>query len=149
MQIEGLVGLDHVAFATEDFDRTRELCEHVLGLEPIPSLATGSNRYRIAWYRDKAGTEYHVAQKLPDLAEALGTDFNPSLYSHAAFEVENIDDAKSHLASLGFGYHEWTGHGISSRRQIYVLLEDEGLMLELFENRKEVEPVYVPPEATR
>lgn len=149
MVIKGLMGLDHVAFATEHFDRTRALCEDVLGLKPVPSLATGSDRYRLAWYEDSNGIEYHVAQKIPDLTEALGVDFNPSLYSHVAFEVEDIEEAKKHLTELGFEYHEWTGHGVMSRRQLYVVLEEAGQMLELFENRKDVEPQYVPPEATR
>jgi len=128
-----LKGLDHVAFATDDFDRTRALCEDVLGLEPIPTLAVGYPGYQLAWYKDRDGTEYHVSRRIADLHEQLGSAFNQSRYSHVAFEVVSLDDAKAQLAANGFEYHELTREGIVTRRQLYVLVEESGLMLELFE----------------
>lgn len=141
--------LDHVGFATDDLDRTRALCEDVLGLEPIPSLATGFGQYRLAWYRDREGIEYHTSIRIPNLTERTGADFNQSMYQHVAFEVESLEDAKAHLESKGFEYHELTGEGVLSRKQLYVLLEEFGMMLEFFEERTDVEQTYVPPEATR
>jgi catechol 2,3-dioxygenase-like lactoylglutathione lyase family enzyme len=140
---------DHVGFPTDAFEQTRALCEDVLGLEPVPSLATGFGKYRLAWYRDDGGTEYHVSQRIPDLTEQTGSDFNQSMYPHVAFEVESLEDAKAYLTSKGFEYHELKGEGILVRKQLYVLLEEFGMMLELFETRTDVEPTYVPPEATR
>ena len=141
--------LDHVGFPTDDLDRTRALCEGVLGLEPIPSLATGFGRYRLAWYRDDTGVEYHVSLRMPDLPDMAGTGFNQSLYPHVAFEVESLEDAKAELERDGLEYHELKDGGVLVRKQLYVLLEEFGLMLELFETRKNVEPRYVPPEETR
>ena len=141
--------LDHVGFATDDLERTRALCEDILGLQPIPSLATGFSNYRLAWYRDEEGTEYHVSTRIPDLHERTGLGFNQSLNNHVAFEVESLEDAKAHLERHEFEYHELSSEGVVSRKQIYVLLEELGLMLELFETRADVEPEYVPPEATR
>lgn len=142
-------GLDHVGFATDDFERTRALCEDILGLEPVPSLATGFSKYRLAWYRDKDGVEYHVSKRIPDLEEQTGLGFNPSMNQHVAFEVESLEDAKAHLESNGFEYFEFQGQGVLSRKQLYVTLEEFGMMLELFETRTDVEATYVPPEATR
>jgi catechol 2,3-dioxygenase-like lactoylglutathione lyase family enzyme len=144
-----LKNIDHVGFSTDDFDRTRALVEDVLGLKPVPSLATGFSGFRLAWYRDKDGVEFHVSSRIPDLAEKLGMDFNPSLYPHVAFEVESIEQAKQELDRLGFEYHELSDPGILVRDQLYVLLEETGQMLELFETRTDVEPRYVPPEETR
>ena len=126
--------LDHVAFATDEFDRTRALCEEVLQLKPVGIPATGFDGYKLAWFHDNDGVEYHVSKKLPDLVEKTHSGFNQSLYSHVAFEVESLEDAKEHLTELGFEYHELKGEGILSRKQLYVLIEDLGLMLELFES---------------
>ena len=142
-------GFDHAGFSTDDFDRTRTLVENVLGLEPIPSLKAGFPDYKLAWYKDSAGNEYHVSARIPDLAERLGADFNQSMYPHVAFEVESLEQAKEELERHGFEYHELKDDGILARKQVYVLLEESGQMLELFETKKDVEPVYVPPEETR
>jgi hypothetical protein len=120
----------------------------VLELEPAPTLATGFGKYRLAWYRDQAGLEYHVNQRIPDLTEHTGVDLNPSIHPHVAFEVESLEEAKAHLDGLGFDYYELQGEGIMARKQLYVLLEDFGMMLELFEWRKDVEPTWVSPGAT-
>jgi catechol 2,3-dioxygenase-like lactoylglutathione lyase family enzyme len=141
--------LDHVGFATDDLERTRALCEDILGLEPIPSLATGYSHYKLAWYRDQDGTEYHVSRRIPDLTTQTGAKLNQSMYQHVAFEVESLEDAKAELEKHGFDYSELKAEGVMSRKQLYVLLEDFGMMLELFETRTDVEPQYVPPEATR
>jgi len=146
-----LKGFNHAGFACDDIERTRVLCEEVLGLEPVPSLATGFKGFRLAWYRDADGNEYHVSARIPDLPEKLGSssDFNPSMHQHVAFEVEDLEDAKAHLERHGFDYHEMTGEGIQVRKQLYVQVEESGQVLELFETRPDVEPQYAPPEATR
>src|SRR5689334_14039687 len=100
-----LKGFDHAGFACDDPERTRVLCEDVLGLEPVPSLSTGFSGFRLAWFRDAAGNEFHVSSRIPDMAERLGTDFNPSLHQHVAFEVEDLEDAKAHLERHGFEYY--------------------------------------------
>jgi hypothetical protein len=130
------------------FDRMRALCEQVLELTPAPTLATGYRKYRLAWYRDEAGLEYHVNQRIPDLPAQTGSDFNQSMYPHIAFEVESLEAAKDHLDKHGFEYHELKGEGIVARKQLYVLLEEFGMMLELFEWRKDIEPTWVAPGET-
>ncbi len=146
-----LKGFNHAGFACDDIERTRVLCEEVLGLEPVPSLATGFKGFTLAWYRDADGNEYHVSARIPDLPEQLGwtTDFNPSLHQHVAFEVESLDEAKAELERHGFAYFEFRGEGIQTRNQLYVQVEESGQMLELFETRPGVEPQWAPPEATR
>jgi catechol 2,3-dioxygenase-like lactoylglutathione lyase family enzyme len=139
--------LNHIGFATDDFERTRALCEDVLGLEPVPPLPTGYAHYTLAWFRDRDGNEYHVSKRIADLCEHTGSDFNQSLNSHVAFEVESLEEAKAQLERHGFQYHELRGEGILSRKQLYVLLEDFGLMLELFETRRDAEPAQAPAQA--
>jgi hypothetical protein len=139
---------DHVGLPTEMFDRMRAFCEQVLELTPAPTLATGYGKYRLAWYRDEQGIEYHVNQRIPDLPSQTGSDFNQSMYPHFAFEVESLEAAKEHLESLQFPFHELKGEGIAARKQLYVLLEEFGMMVELFEWRSDVEPTWRAPGET-
>jgi hypothetical protein len=127
---------DHAGFACDDVERTRVLCEQVLGLEPIPSLPTGFSGYELAWFRDADGNEYHVSSRIPNLPELLGSDsdFNPSLHQHVAFEVEDFDDAKAQLERHGFSYYEMQGEGVRTRRQLFLQVEEGGQMVELFQN---------------
>jgi catechol 2,3-dioxygenase-like lactoylglutathione lyase family enzyme len=131
-----LKGFNHAGFACDDIERTRVLCEQVLGLEPIPSLRTGFDGYKLAWFKDAAGNEYHVSERIPDFPQIINSDsdFNPSLHQHVAFEVEDFEQAKAELERHGFDFYEMKGEGITTRRQLYVQLEDSGQMLELFEN---------------
>lgn len=140
---DGLIGrLDHVGFAVADLARMGALYEDIVGLTRVNRLVTGYERFRAAWYMDEHGREVHLYAPDEEFAERTNSALNRTLYHHVAFEVADFDAAKDRLDRAGFVYYETHGEGVLSRRQLYVE-EPAGYLLELFEQRDDVEREYV------
>jgi catechol 2,3-dioxygenase-like lactoylglutathione lyase family enzyme len=93
------ISAHHMSFPVSDLDRSRAFYENVLGLNPIPRPDLG--RLRGIWYA-AGDCEVHLIET-PAGADVGETppSLNP-LARHAAFAIEDYEDALSQLRDQNF-----------------------------------------------
>jgi catechol 2,3-dioxygenase-like lactoylglutathione lyase family enzyme len=123
--------MNHVLVPADDIGKTKEFYSDVLGLDIVEMPATGYS-FNMQWYRSADGVEVHCVQKDEAVAGWTGTDFNPTMQPHVAFEVEDYEATKAELRARGIPFYEAHGEGVLVRRQLFVR-DPAGLTLELYQ----------------
>jgi glyoxylase I family protein len=129
-------GMRHVLVPSDDIEKTRQFYADVLGLEPVEPMTTGYS-FNLAWFQS-AGYEIHCVKKDEGVRAWTGTDFNPTMQPHIAFEVEDYEAAKEELRKNDIEFYEAHGEGVLARKQLFVQ-DPSGFYLELYEPGDQVE----------
>jgi glyoxylase I family protein len=123
-------GMRHVLVPTDDLDATKRFYGDILGLTRMDEPETGF-AFEMAWF-ERGGSEVHIVKRTEEVKDWTGTDFNPTMQPHVAFEVADYDEAREELRRQGYTFYEAHGEGVLSRKQLFVR-DPNGFYIELYE----------------
>jgi lactoylglutathione lyase len=118
-------GINHIALAVEDIDRSRQFYEYIIGLKPI--AVPEELKFIRAWFQIAPGQELHL---LAGRKKPVHHDRNGS---HISLTIDDADAIEAYLKLQSIEYHRQERFdGVS---QVFIT-DPDGYVIEFNEARR-------------